>query len=139
MARRGTVVLVNSHYPAEEVFGHLPEADAASAHRTRLRTVDGRRQRRRPHRRHGQPHQHRAADLLLRDQQGDGARRGHRGRQAVDPQDVRPTRPDVVAKNENAVDAAIAHLHRVEVPAAPVSDKQRLAPVPATHRRSSAT
>ena len=31
-----------------------------------------------------------------------------------------------------SVDAAIAHLHRVEVPAAPVSDKQRLAPVPAS-------
>ena len=38
--------------------------------------------------------------------------------------------PDVVAKNEAAVDAAIAHLHRVEVPEAPASDVAMVAPVP---------
>ncbi len=37
---------------------------------------------------------------------------------------------EVVAKNEAAVDASIESLHRVEVPAAPVSDAERIAPVP---------
>ena len=38
---------------------------------------------------------------------------------------------DVVARNEAAVDAAVAALHRVEVPSAVVSDAGRLPPVPA--------
>ncbi|MFT4296328.1 MAG: pyruvate:ferredoxin (flavodoxin) oxidoreductase [Micropruina sp.] len=38
---------------------------------------------------------------------------------------------DVVARNEAAVDAAVAALHRVEVPSAVVSDAERIPPVPA--------
>ncbi|MCW3159056.1 pyruvate:ferredoxin (flavodoxin) oxidoreductase [Micropruina sonneratiae] len=38
---------------------------------------------------------------------------------------------DVVARNEAAVDSALAALHRVEVPAEPVGDAERLPPVPA--------
>ncbi len=38
---------------------------------------------------------------------------------------------DVVAKNEAAVDASIADLHRVEVPAAPLSHQPMIPPVPA--------
>ena len=38
---------------------------------------------------------------------------------------------DVVAKNHAAVDAALAHLHRVEVPDAVASDRALIAPVPA--------
>ena len=38
---------------------------------------------------------------------------------------------DVVARNEAAVDAAVAALHRVEVPDAVVSDAERIPPVPA--------
>ena len=37
---------------------------------------------------------------------------------------------DVVAKNEAAVDASLASLHRVEVPDAPVGDRQMIPPVP---------
>ena len=39
---------------------------------------------------------------------------------------------DVVARNEAAVDASVASLHRVEVPAAPVGDTERIPPVPAS-------
>ena len=39
---------------------------------------------------------------------------------------------DVVAKNEAAVDASIEHLHRIEVPASPVSDRAMIPPVPDT-------
>ena len=132
MARRGTVVLVNSHYPAEEVFGHLPEAmqrrlieldcelwtvDANAVARTagmgnRTNTVL-------------QTCFFAISKVMERDAAIEAVKQSIRktyGRRG----------PDVVAKNENAVDAAIAHLHRVEVPAAPVSDKQRLAPVPAS-------
>ena len=38
---------------------------------------------------------------------------------------------DVVAKNEAAVDASIADLYRVDVPAAPASEQPMIAPVPA--------
>ena len=38
---------------------------------------------------------------------------------------------DVVARNEAAVDASVASLHRVPVPAAPVGDAERIPPVPA--------
>jgi pyruvate-ferredoxin/flavodoxin oxidoreductase len=40
--------------------------------------------------------------------------------------------PDVVARNEAAVDTALANLHRVAVPAAPVGEVAMLAPVPET-------
>ncbi|MFV0450748.1 MAG: 4Fe-4S binding protein, partial [Propioniciclava sp.] len=39
--------------------------------------------------------------------------------------------PDVVAKNHTAVDAALAHLHRVDVPDAAAAGHARIAPVPA--------
>jgi len=38
---------------------------------------------------------------------------------------------DVVAKNELAVDTSVSELHRVEVPAVPVSDTSMIPPVPA--------
>jgi pyruvate-ferredoxin/flavodoxin oxidoreductase len=39
---------------------------------------------------------------------------------------------DVVARNEAAVDTALAHLHRVEVPTAPVGEAAMIDPVPTT-------
>ena len=132
MARRGTVVLVNSHYSANEVFAHLPEpmqrrlielecelwtVDANAVARTagmgnRTNTVL-------------QTCFFAISKVMERDAAIEAVKQSIRktyGRRGA----------DVVAKNENAVDAAIAHLHRVEVPDAPVSDKQRIAAVPAS-------
>ena len=132
MARRGTVVLVNSHYSANEVFAHLPEpmqrrlielecelwtVDANAVARTagmgnRTNTVL-------------QTCFFAISKVMERDAAIEAVKQSIRktyGRRGA----------DVVAKNENAVDAAIAHLHRVEVPEAPVSDKQRIAAVPAS-------
>jgi pyruvate-ferredoxin/flavodoxin oxidoreductase len=73
---------------------------------------------RRPHRRPGQPHQHRAADLLLRH-----LRVLPRDEAIEKPSRSRSARPTAARsrggrQERAAVDAALAHLHRVEVPAA---------------------
>jgi len=130
-AREGTVLLLNSPYPPDQVFGHLPR-----------------------------PMQQRIIDLgieLWTIDAGAVARSAGMGRRTntvlqtcffaisrVMPRDeaiaavkeaIRKTYlrkgGDVVARNEAAVDASIAHLHRVEVPAAPVSDVPMIPPVPA--------
>ncbi len=130
MARRGTILLINSPYPAEETFGRLPR-----------------------------DMQQRIIELgieLYCINANDVARKAGMGNRTntvlqtcffaisgVMPRDeaieaikasIRKTYArkgaDVVAKNENAVDASLADLHRVDVPSAPVSDAARLAAVP---------
>ncbi len=130
MARPGTVVLVNSHYSPEELFAHLPQGMQRRLIELgcELWTID--------------------ANAVARE-----AGMGNRTNTVLQTcffaiskvmpreaaieavkESIRTTYgrrgADVVAKNEFAVDAAIAHLHRVEVPDAPVSDKQLIPPVP---------
>ena len=130
MARPGTVVLVNSHYSPEELFAHLPQGMQRRLIELgcELWTID--------------------ANAVARE-----AGMGNRTNTVLQTcffaiskvmpreaaieavkESIRKTYgrrgADVVAKNEFAVDAAIAHLHRVEVPDAPVSDKQLIPPVP---------
>ena len=128
-ARRGTVVLVNSPYEPSEVFGRLPR-----------------------------PMQQKIIDLgceLYTIHADDVSRRaGLPGRtntvlqtcyfaiSGVLPSEVAIEKikaaitktyskksMDIVEKNHRAVDASVAHLHRVEVPAQPVSDSTYLAAI----------
>ena len=129
-ARRGTVVLVNAPYPPEELFGRLPRRmqEKLIELGCELWTVD--------------------ANAVAR-----AAGMGNRTNTVLQTcffaiskvmpreaaieevkKSIRKTYgrrgPDVVAKNESAVDAAVAHLHRVDVPEAPASDVPMVAPVP---------
>ncbi len=129
-ARPGTVLLVNTPYPTEEVFARLPR-----------------------------PMQERIIELGIELWAIDAnlvARKAGMGRRTntvlqtcffaiskVMPKElalaqvkkaIRKTYArkgaDVVAKNEAAVDASIADLHRVEVPTAPLSHQPMIPPVP---------
>ena len=131
-ARPGTVLLINTPYSPDEVFGRLP-----------------------------QPMQERIIDLGIELWAIDAnlvARKAGMGRRTntvlqtcffaisnVMPREeaiaevkrtIRKTYlrkgEDVVAKNEAAVDASIADLHRVAVPTAPTSDLPMIPPVPDT-------
>ncbi|MBK8464063.1 MAG: pyruvate:ferredoxin (flavodoxin) oxidoreductase [Nigerium sp.] len=131
-AREGTVVLVNAPHPPEELFARLP----ASMQRTlidqhcELWTIDANAVARKA----GMGNRTNTvlqtcyfaiSKVLPRDEairQVKGSIRKTYGRRG----------PDVVAKNEAAVDAAIEYLHRVEVPDAVASAVALLAPVPAT-------
>ncbi|WP_022909332.1 pyruvate:ferredoxin (flavodoxin) oxidoreductase [Aestuariimicrobium kwangyangense] len=129
-ARRGTVVLVNAPYPPDELFARLPRpmqerlielgcelwtVDAFAVARAagmgnRTNTVL-------------QTCYFAISRVLPREEAIAEVKKsiqktyGKRG-------------PDVVARNEAAVDAALAHLHRVEVPAEPASHVAMVAPVP---------
>ena len=82
-------------------------------------------------RRHGQPHQHDHADVLLRDLGRAAARRGDRADQEVDREDLRQERQEVVRRNCEAVDQTLAHLHEIHGPgrgqrhASPAADRVR--------------
>ncbi|OIQ84308.1 pyruvate-flavodoxin oxidoreductase [mine drainage metagenome] len=131
-ARPGTVLLLNAPYPPDEVFSRLPV-----------------------------PMQQRIIDLgveLWTIDAGTVARAAGMGNRTntvlqtcyfaisrVMPRDaaieavkgsIRKTYArkgaDVVTRNEAAVDTALAHLHRVEVPAQPVGDAAMIPPVPDT-------
>ena len=104
--------------------GRPARAGAAADHRQAAAGVRRRRRRRGPRRRPARSDQHRAADLLLRDLRGAARRRGGRARQGGHPQDLQPARPEVVRRNEAAVDATLAALHEVPVPAA-AADRAR--------------
>ena len=121
-AKPGTVLLINTPYPIEEVFGRLPEPMQAKIIDLgiELWAID--------------------ANLVAR-KTGMGRRTNTvlqtcffaiskvlPAEQAIKQvkKAIRKTYArkgaDVVAKNEAAVDASLADLHRIEVPAAPVSD-----------------
>ena len=121
-ARPGTVLLINTPYPIDEVFGRLPEPMQAKIIELgiELWAID--------------------ANLVAR-KAGMGRRTNTvlqtcffaiskvmPAEQAIAQvkKAIRKTYArkgaDVVAKNEAAVDASLADLHRIEVPAAPVSE-----------------
>ncbi|WP_232547342.1 pyruvate:ferredoxin (flavodoxin) oxidoreductase [Propioniciclava soli] len=129
-ARRGTVVLLNTPFAPEEVFAHLPEPMQRRIIELELElyTID--------------------ANAVSR-----AAGMGNRTNTVLQTcffaiSRVMPREEaiaavkasiektygrrgaDVVKKNHAAVDAAIEHLHRVEVPDAVASDKGLIAPVP---------
>ncbi|MFT3876079.1 MAG: pyruvate:ferredoxin (flavodoxin) oxidoreductase [Propioniciclava sp.] len=129
-ARAGTVVLVNAPHPPEELFAHLPAAMQSTLieKRCELWTIDANAVARTA----GMGNRTNTvlqtcyfaiSKVLPREEAIDKVKASIRktyGRRG----------PEVVAKNEAAVDAAIAHLHRVEVPDAVASDVPMLAPVP---------
>ncbi len=121
-AKEGTVLLINTPYPIDEVFGRLPQPMQAKIIDLgiELWVID--------------------ANLVAR-KTGMGRRTNTvlqtcffaiskvlPAEQAIKQvkKAIRKTYArkgaDVVAKNEAAVDASLADLHRIEVPAAPVSD-----------------
>jgi pyruvate-ferredoxin/flavodoxin oxidoreductase len=129
-AREGTVLLLNSPYPMEEVFSRLPEPVQQKIIELKIElwAVD--------------------ANAVAR-----SAGMGNRTNTVLQtcffaiskvmPKDqaieevktsIRKTYTkkgaDVVAKNEAAVDASVAALHQIEVPAQPVSDTPMIPPVP---------
>ena len=106
--------------------------DAAADHRPQAALLRDRRLQGRPGRRPARAHQHHPADLLLRDLRRAAARRG-------DPPQIKHSiektygrkGADVVRKNFEAVDHALAHLFEVTVPAAATSAWDRPPIVPA--------
>ncbi|MCA0252405.1 MAG: pyruvate:ferredoxin (flavodoxin) oxidoreductase [Actinobacteria bacterium] len=128
-ARPGTVLLINTPYPIDEVFARLPEPMQAKIIDLgiELWAID--------------------ANLVAR-KAGMGRRTNTvlqtcffaiskvlPAEQAIKQvkKAIRKTYArkgaDVVAKNEAAVDASLADLHRIEVPAAPVGDQPMIPPV----------
>ncbi len=69
-AKPGATFLLNSPYGPDEVWDHLPRAGPAAAHRQVDRPLGHRRLRGRHRGRHGQPHQHGHAALLLPPRRG---------------------------------------------------------------------
>ena len=129
-ARRGTVVLVNAPYPTQELFGRLPRRmqERLIELDCQLWTIDANAVARAA----GMGNRTNTvlqtcffaiSDVLPREQAIEEVKRSIRktyGRRGA----------DIVAKNEAAVDTAVAHLHRVEVPDAPASDVGMLKAVP---------
>jgi len=131
-ARPGTILLVNSPYPPEEVFGHLPEPMQQKIIDLRLKlyTIDANAVAR-------------AAGLGGRTNTVlqtcffaiSGVLPSETAVKAVKDSITKTygkKSQEIVDKNHTAVDHAVAHLHQVEVPAAPVSDKPYIPPVPAS-------
>ncbi|HHU40481.1 MAG TPA: pyruvate:ferredoxin (flavodoxin) oxidoreductase [Propionibacterium sp.] len=130
-AREGTVVLVNAPYPPDELFGRLPRGmqERLIELNCELWTIDANAVARAA----GMGNRTNTvlqtcffaiSKVLPRDDAIEQVKQSIRdtyGRRGA----------EVVAKNEAAVDAAVAHLHRVEVPEAPASEVGMIAPVPA--------
>ena len=88
--------------------------------------------------RHGHAHQHDHADVLLRDLRRAAARRGDRADQGRDREDLRASAATrSCSANFDAVDATLAHLHEVAVPAAPTATRRIPPPIAATTRPTS--
>ncbi|MGM0385488.1 MAG: pyruvate:ferredoxin (flavodoxin) oxidoreductase [Actinomycetota bacterium] len=131
-ARPGTVLLLNSPYPPDEVFSHLPvpmqrriielgvevwTIDAGAVARAagmgkRTNTVL-------------QTCFFAISRVMPRDAAIEAVKESIR-------KTYSPKGADVVARNEAAVDTALAQLHQVEVPAEPVGDTAMIPPVPDT-------
>ena len=91
-AEPGATFLLNSPFGPDEVWDQLPRARAAADHRQEAEVLRHRRLQGRQDDRHGRPHQHHHADLLLRHQRRPAARRSHRGDQGRHQEDLRQAR-----------------------------------------------
>ena len=130
-ARPGTVLLINTPYEPDQVFAHLPvpmqrriidlgiELWAIDANLVARKAGMGRRTNTVL-----QTCFFAISKVLPREEAIEEVKRTIRktyGRKGA----------DVVAKNEAAVDASVENLHRIEVPTAPVGEKEMIPPVPA--------
>ncbi len=92
LAEPGAIFLLNSPYGPADVWDHLPRTVQQDDHRKAFSLLCDRRLRRRESERHGRTHQHRDADLLFRSERCTAARRGDRGHQTRDSQNLREAR-----------------------------------------------
>ncbi len=117
-AEPGATFLLNSTVRPGRGLGPPAAHGAAADHRQEAEVLRDRRLRGGHEDRHGRPHQHHHADLLLRHQRRAAARGGHRRHQDAIEKTYGKRGEAVVQKNFAAVDAALAHLHEVKVPGA---------------------
>ena len=91
-AEPGATFLLNSPFGPDEVWDQLPRAVQQQIIDKKLKfyVIDGYEVAKRH--RHGRPHQHHHADLLLRHQRRPAARRGHRRHQVRHQEDLRQAR-----------------------------------------------
>ena len=91
-AEPGATFLLNSTFGADEVWDHLPRLVQRQIIEKKLKfyVIDGYEVAQRN--RHGRPHQHHHADLLLRHQRRAAARRSHRSHQVHHQEDLRQAR-----------------------------------------------
>ena len=92
VAEPGATFLLNSPFGAGRGLGQAAAPGAAADHRQEAEVLRHRRLRGGQRHRHGRPHQHHHADLLLRHQRRAAARRGHRGHQVRHQEDLRQAR-----------------------------------------------
>jgi len=130
-ARPGTVLLVNSHYAPDELFAHLPQVmqERIIELGVQLWTIDANTVARAA----GMGNRTNTvlqtcffaiSNVMPRDEAIEAVKKSIRKTYARKG-------ADVVAKNEDAVDASVAALHQVTVPQRVVSDTPMIAPVPA--------
>jgi pyruvate-ferredoxin/flavodoxin oxidoreductase len=105
--REGRPFLLNSPLTARTRSGTAAAAPSSRSSRSKLRVYVDRRLQGREGGRHGQPHQHHHADLLLRHLRRAAARRGDRRHQGCDPKTYGKKGDEVVAMNFAAVDSTL--------------------------------
>ncbi len=115
-AEPGATFLLNSPYRPGRGLGPAAAQRPAADHRQEAEVLRHRRLRGRAADRHGRPHQHHHADLLLRDQRRSAARRSDREIKNAIEKTYGKRGEAVVQKNFAAVDMALGHLHEVNVP-----------------------
>ena len=121
-AMPGAVFLLNSPYSAAEVWDKLPKTMQQEMLAQEDRVLRDRRLQGSARSRHGHAHQHHHADLLLRHQRRAAARRGDRADQEVHQEDLRQARRSRGRRRTLPPWMhALAHLEKVELPAAATS------------------
>ncbi len=116
--RNGRDLPAEQPLPGQGDMGPPAQARAAADHRQEAQVLRHQRLRGGQGDRHGRPHQHDHADVLLRPLRHPAAGRGHR--HASRMRSRRPTAARARRSshmNYKAVDQAVAHLHRMDVPA----------------------
>jgi pyruvate-ferredoxin/flavodoxin oxidoreductase len=136
-AMPGATVLLNTPVAPEAVWDTLPARGPTAARVAGLQALRHRRLRRRGARGPRAAHQHRDAGLLLRAVRRTARGRGDAAPPALGGRHLGPARPEeVVRRNVEALDAALAALHEVPVPSAATSVRLRPRPCPPTRPTS---
>ena len=125
-AAPGATFLLNSPWPADQVWDHLPVEVQREIIDKGLDAVGGGRRPGGPRGRHGPPDQHRDAALLLRPVRGAAPRPGDRGHQGLDREGLQPPRrggggPQLRRRRRRPGRRS----SQVEVPAAATSTRHR--------------
>ena len=128
LAAPGATFLLNSPYGAAEVWDRLPRAVQQQIIDKKLQVLRHRCEPGGAGGRPQEPHQYRAADLLLRDLGRAAARRGDRADQEVDPQDLRlEGRSRSCSRTSRPSIDTLSRLHEVPVrPRRPARSSGRL-------------